>query len=90
MKGSKLFPTEEFCIVCGSPNIECHHAIMGSGRRKVADKYGLTVPLCRKHHEMVHQGCSLKSDLQELAQMYYEDNIGSREDFRRDFGRSYL
>lgn len=91
MKGSVLFPTEEFCIVCGNPNYDVHHAISGNGRRKVCDRYGLTVPLCRKHHEQVHSGgCQLKRDLQEMAQMYYEENIGTREQWIKDFGKSWL
>ena len=38
------------CVICGSPYVEIHHAIHGTANRKVADKYGLTIPLCHEHH----------------------------------------
>ena len=75
-----------------------HHIFAGgtSGRRNTSDKYGLTVMLCPQHHQIVNEavhnapntGCDLI--LKQMAQRYYEENIGTRDDFIRDFIKSYL
>lgn len=75
-----------------------HHIFPGntSGRRNTSDKYDLTVRLCPMHHnasnESVHSRPNQGNDLilKQMAQKYYEENIGSREDFIRDFIKSYL
>lgn len=43
------------CCYCGNPNSEPHHVIgMGSGimGSKADDIH--TIPLCREHHDMIH------------------------------------
>ena len=43
---------ESICAICGRP-AECkHHLISGSGRRQLADKDSLIIPLCNRHHNM--------------------------------------
>lgn len=39
-------------------------------------------------HENPNKGLDLK--LKQMAQTYFEDNLGSREDFRSVFGKSWL
>lgn len=85
---------DKSCFVCGSPCVECHHVFHGS-YRKNADKYGMMVWLCPAHHrgtEGVHgrDGHALDIQLKEYAQRYFETNLGTREDFRELFGKSYL
>lgn len=76
--------------------LETHHCFEGgtSGRRKMSDKYGLTVKLCHYHHtgsaEGVHFNKHNELIVKRMAQKYYEEHIGSREDFIRDFIKSYL
>lgn len=78
--------------------LHTHHIFEGgtSGRRKVSDKYDLTVKLCPMHHnasnEAVHNKPNGENDLilKRMAQEYYEANIGTRQDFIRDFIKSYL
>lgn len=93
------------CIACryffgySNPNgLHKHHVFAGgtSGRRQMSDKYDLTVMLCVWHHELykeaVHNRPNTGLDLwlKQKAQEYYEEHYGTREDFRRDFIKSYL
>jgi hypothetical protein len=83
---------------CNTRSLHTHHIFEGgtSGRRKMSDKYDLTVKLCPMHHnassDSVHARPNGTNDLilKRMAQEYYEANIGSREDFIRDFIKSYL
>ena len=94
---------ENECYLCrvlygieNTQNLEEHHCFEGgtSGRRKMSEKYGLTVKLCIYHHrgtkEGVHFNKANELIVKRMAQRYYEENIGTREDFRRDFIKSYL
>lgn len=81
------------CWCCHTTyNLECHH-IYGAGCRKNAEKYGLKVWLCNKHHtgvEGVHNGNhALDRQLRILGQLKFE-KTHSREEFIRLFIRSNL
>lgn len=82
------------CYVCHTTiGLNDHHIIYGSANRKVSEKYGLKVWLCREHHTGntgVHFNKDLDTRLKQLAQTYYEEHYGDRDAFRKDFGRSYL
>ena len=84
------------CFICGSnQNIEVHHCIYGTGRRKLSDKYGLVVCLCYSHHRGtfgVHgkNGHELDLKLKQQCQKAWEYQIGTREQFIMLFGRNYL
>ena len=84
------------CLVCHTyQNIEIHHCLHGTANRKLADKYKLIVPLCNLHHRGtngVHgkNGRILDRKLKEQAQKAFEYHYGTREDFIKTFGRSYL
>jgi predicted HNH restriction endonuclease len=67
-----------------------HHVISGKGRRKVCDKYHMVIPLCMKCHEEVHHNRDLYLTFAEMGQKWYEANVGTREDFRKDFGKSWM
>lgn len=96
-----ILQNEKFCFVCrfkyftwNTKNLEEHHIFMGNPNRKLSEKYGLKVWLCKHHHtgsnEAVHFDRELDLILKKLAQTYYEREIGSREEFMRLFGRNYL
>ena len=83
----------EHCFICGAPYPETHHIIYGWANRKLSDQYGLTVPLCARHHrgtDGVHQNRLLDLQLKEMAQERFEAEIGNRNVFRNIFGRSYI
>lgn len=86
---------EKECLVCGTTyNLHEHHIFSGTANRKQSEKYGLKVFLCARHHNMssegVHFNRQLDLKLKRMAQKYFEENCGSRDDFRREFGKSFL
>ena len=86
----------DHCMFTGSPVIERHHVFsqMGGGVREKCEKYGFIAPLRPDlHPNGVHVGQSGKmvdEKLKKMCQEYYEEHYGTREDFIREFGRSYL
>lgn len=86
---------ERQCLVCGSWNIEDHHIFFGVSKRKLSEKYGLKVWLCPTHHrghQGVHgrDGHKLDKEIKQLGQKSFEYHYGTREEFIKIFGRSYL
>lgn len=81
------------CVLCGSPNVEIHHAIHGTANRKIADKYGLAIPLCHEHHLGAlgpHLNRTVDLTYIKAAQQAFESQVGTREEFRKLFGKSWL
>ena len=84
------------CFACGSEqNVEVHHCIHGTAGRKLATKYHLLVGLCPNCHRGtngVHGKNGHETDLmlKKLAQTKWEEKHGSRDDWIRIFGKSYL
>jgi len=83
------------CYVCGTTyNLHSHHVLYGTSNRKKSEKYGQKVWLCAYHHNMsndgVHFNKALDLRLKTMAQEYYEEHYGSREEFIREFSKSYL
>lgn len=72
-----------------------HHVYEGTGRRKLSDKYGLTVWLCAKHHNMSDEGVhfnrmldlALKQAAQKKAMRHYSWDV---ESFIKIFGKNYI
>lgn len=89
-----IIQKEKHCLVCGTTfNLHSHHCIYGTANRKLSEKYGLKVWLCQEHHtgnEGVHFNKKFDTYVKKLAQVHFENVHGSREDFRRIFGKSYL
>jgi hypothetical protein len=82
------------CYVCGTTyNLHDHHIIFGTSNRKNSEKYGLKVWLCLEHHTGsagVHQNREMDLNLKKVAQQHFEAKIGTRNEFRSIFGKSYL
>lgn len=90
-----VLQSENECFICGSTqNLQEHHCIHGTANRKKAEKRGLKVKLCIYCHtgsnNAVHRNRAYDLKLIRMAQEYYERCIGSREEFIREFGKSYL
>ncbi len=83
----------DHCFFTGAAPVERHHIYGGSNRKK-SEKYGFVVPLRPDlHPNGVFAGPDAKeidTKLKTMAQEYYEEHYGTREDFRREFGKSYL
>lgn len=89
-----IIQEEKRCIICHSIKVEEHHVFFGTANRKLSEKNGLKVWLCREHHRGtrgVHgrDGKRLDTYLKELAQSTFEKN-NNRENFIQIFGRNYL
>lgn len=91
-----IFQDTKQCFVCETTNnLHSHHIFYGTANRQQSEKYGLKVWLCAEHHVGgygVHgaKGAMLNSFLREMAQKRFEEEYGSREEFIRIFGKSYL
>lgn len=71
----------EICYVCGRRASEIHHIQHGPDK-KLSEKYGLMVPLCRECHSKVHhQGGELDRILKQDAQRAF---------IRKYLGKCYL
>ena len=90
---SVLTDDMEHCIITGDGNVAIHHVFNGANRKR-SEKYGFLVPLRPDWHNMtpysVHMDQRFDDSLKRMAQEYYEAHYGSREDFRSEFGKSYL
>lgn len=91
-----LIDNDKHCFICyETENLHKHHCWHGTANRKLAEKYGLWVYLCPYHHNMSDEGVHFNHPfdvmLKKYAQKTWEENkIGSREDFIKIFGKSYL
>lgn len=91
---SIIQPTKE-CYICGSTNyIQEHHCLSGNSNRKWSEKFGLKIWLCGKCHKALHDKDNNDNDyelqIKQMAQRKYEEIYGTREDFIRIFGKSWL
>lgn len=86
------------CYVCGDTRwLEEHHCIFGSGKRKLSEKYGLKVKLCKHHHTgditgnkaAVHFNKVLDTKIKQEAQKAFERTYPELN-FVKVFGRNYL
>lgn len=85
----------DICIKTGQWGVERHHIFSHTSNEKVlSEKYGFIAPLIpRLHPNGSRRGKGAKEVDEELrirCQEYYEEHYGNRDDFRREFGKSYL
>lgn len=88
----------DFCLICGKPKTDIHHLVFGVAKRRLADTDGLTMPLCREHHEAMHNDKGMQVMSHIVGQLLYERNYctagveleDAREHFRHRYGKSYL
>ena len=70
----------------------CVHHVFPGSRRKICEKYGFLVALDPEVHDFIHDHPNKFMDLmlKRECQHWYECHAGTRQDFIREFGRSYL
>lgn len=85
----------ELCIFCYQPKQDTHHLVFGRANRKLSDADGLTVPVCRECHELLHKHDKISKVIGQLA--YERDRCAegygvgaARESFRQRYGKSYI
>lgn len=93
MAKSIIFYDMSCCCVCGNPYAEEHHVFEGTANRRISEKYHLTIPLCAEHHrgtKGIHSNKEMALHFKRKAQAIYEAQIGTREQFIKEFGKNYL
>lgn len=90
-----IISNEPYCFLCGTSfNLHRHHVFYGRGRRQISERYGCWVYLCARHHNAsnmgVHFNKEFDKNLKKYCQRKWEKLNGSREDFIKTFGKSYL
>lgn len=95
---NSIMQTEKECFVCGcTTGLESHHCLYGTANRRLSEKYGLKVWLCRRHHTgdmygnkaAVHFNKTLDTKIKQAAQRAFEENHPEL-DFIAVFGKNYL
>lgn len=78
------------CAVCGRPTTEVHHLCFSRANRKLSDEDKLVLAMCRDCHEELHKGKVSQALSKMLGQIAWEKEYGSREEYRKRYGQSYL
>lgn len=87
------------CWLCGAtgfPDPLDHHHIFGGSNRKKSEKYGLVVDLCHSSchifgKKAAHNNAETMRLLHEYGQRKAMEEQGwTIDDFRREFGKSYI
>ena len=93
---NSILQTEHRCWVCGTDkNLMLHHCIYGSGKRALADKEGLTIWLCPRHHNMSNEGVHFDKALDLRVKQFAQTEWLAQHDNNLDgwfklFHRSWL
>ena len=89
-----IISNKKECFVCKTTIGLHRHHIYPSYNRKNSEKEGCWVWLCGFHHNLSNQGVHFNRELdlkiKRLCQERWEELNGTREDFRRIFGKSWL
>lgn len=85
----------DHCFITGLAPVERHHVFEGRmGNKEKSERYGFIIPLIPRLHPngawADSEGRALDVPLKQMAQKYHEEHYGTREDFIREFGKSYL
>lgn len=89
MTKSILTDDLDYCIICGRPRTDIHHVINGTANRKKSEAFGLIIPLCRKHHEMIHTNQVIDILWKQKAQIQFEKLYG-HDMWMETFHKNYL
>lgn len=77
------------CYLCDRKKDDLHE-IFGGRNRRNSMKYGFILPLCRGCHSLNQNNPSFNDYWHRQGQIYWEENIGAREEFVEVFRRNYL
>ena len=85
-----VFYSLDTCMYCGSQYQMTKHEIFEGRNRKNSMEDGFVLPLCFNCHRQLQENTSFNERWKRKAQIYYEENIGTREDFIKRYRRNYL
>lgn len=80
----------EKCYLCDSTYKLTWHEIYAGKNRRNSMKYGLCLRLCLNCHKEKQEDVQFNEFWHKQGQLYWEKNIGSRNDFIKVFRRNYL
>jgi len=90
---SVLTTDMKHCYICGSENIHLHH-VFGASNKRHSEEYGYIIPLHPAYHNMsnkgVHHNREFDLMFKRMAQSHFEKHYGSRDDFIKIFGKSWI
>ena len=87
-----VFTTDlKHCYFCDGkvPKDDLHELLQGRNRSN-SIKYGFVLPLCRYHHDLMHDDVELQEEWKQRCESYFISNIGTKEEFIDIFKRNYL
>ena len=89
-----ILQEEKECYICGTTlNLEKHH-IYGAANRKLSEKYGCVVWLCKRHHTGaagVHFNKKIRLTLQARCEVAFLQKYNKTiEDFIENFRKNYI
>lgn len=77
------------CYLC--PNKKDHlHEIFAGRNRQNSMKYGFVLPICWKCHEKYQNDSVFNNKWHIIAQRYFEQNLGSKQEFIDIFRENWL
>ena len=79
----------DYCYLCGKEKNDLHE-IFGGRNRINSIKYNFVLPLCRECHSSNQDNAAFNRYWHIQAQLYWEEHIGTKNDFIKVFGRNYL
>ena len=89
-----VFTDDLYTCYLTKSNLTHRHHVFGGSNRKRSEKYGFIIPLHPNLHNMSNEGVHFNKELdlkfKKMAQTYYENHYGTRQEFRTEFGKSYL
>lgn len=77
------------CMNCNSTYQMTIHEIFEGKNRRNSMIYGFTLPLCLKCHRILQDNKEFNDHWKVESQTYFENNIGTREEFIKIFRRNY-
>lgn len=77
------------CYLCGSTYKLTWHEIYSGRNRQKSMKYGLCLRMCLNCHSKEQENSQFNDYWHKQGQLYWEENIGSREEFIKVFRRNY-
>lgn len=80
----------DFCLECGATATDTHHTLFGNKDRDNAEKFGLTIRLCRNCHSRLHdKDEAMAEKYRRLGQLCFEYEYG-HEEYMRLFYKNHI
>jgi hypothetical protein len=78
------------CEICHKWDWLQRHHVFNGAFKKASEKYGYLIDVCPECHRRIHGDAVYRKIIKARFQKKYEEEIGTREDFRKEFVTSYL